>query len=233
MNPQTRFRVAVLVATIIVLTAAAPGWAGSKFDAAVAQMLAEPYTASYVPAGLDTAFPAAANVFPAEDYTSGSIAGSPDYPGWPAPFAPVLLHSGDGAPFYAQVALHPGKRPGILVVHGFNTHGYDSVVRWAPMLYANGYDVVAADQRDFAFEYNDANKLGYPNWLQTFGWKESQDVLAAGKYLKSRAGVTSVGIVGFSEGAQNTVLALAQDGGKTFSAGLTFSAPADQSTQMA
>jgi predicted alpha/beta-fold hydrolase len=225
-------RVAVLVATIVVLSAAAPGWAGSKFDAAVAQMLAQPYQAAYVPAGLDTAFPTALNVFPAQDYTSGSIAGSPDYPGWPAPFAPILLRSADGAPFHAYVALHAGNHPGVVVVHGFNTHGYDSVVRWAAMLYTNGYDVVAADQRDFAFEYNDANKYGYPNWLQTFGWKESEDVLAAGKYLKSRPGVASVGVVGFSEGAQNTVLALAQDSKGVFAAGLTFSAPADQSTQL-
>jgi len=228
----TRLHVAVLAATIFVLCAAAPGWAGSKFDGAVAQMLAEPYQADYVPAGLDTAFPTALNVLPAEDYTSGSIAGSPDYPGWPAPFAPILLHSGDGAPFYAYVALHPGKHAGVVVVHGFNTHGYDSVVRWAAMLYANGYNVIAADQRDFAFEYNDPNEYGYPNWLQTFGWKESEDVLAAGKYLKSRPGVASVGVVGFSEGAQNTVLALAQDSSGVFSAGLTFSAPADQATQV-
>jgi pimeloyl-ACP methyl ester carboxylesterase len=227
-----RLRVAVLVASLVVLCAAAPGWAGSKFDGAVAQMLAEPYQAAYVPAGLDTAFPTALNVFPAEDYTSGSIAGSPDYPGWPAPFAPILLRSADGAPFYAYVALHRGNHPGMVVVHGFNTHGYDSVVRWAAMLYANGYNVIAADQRDFAFEYHDANKYGYPNWLQTFGWKESEDVLAAGRYLKSRPGVDAIGVVGFSEGAQNTVLALAQDPKHVFSAGLTFSAPADQSTQL-
>lgn len=230
---MTRLLRAVLVATILGLLAAAPGWAGSsKFDAAVAKVLAEPYQAAYVPAGLDTAFPTALNVFPSQDYTSGSISGSPDFPGWPAPFAPVLLHSADGAPFWAQVALRPGKHPGVVVVHGFNTNGYDSVVRWAAMLYANGYNVIAADQRDFKYEYRDPNKYGYPNWLQTFGWKESQDVLAAGKYLRSRPGVVSVGIVGFSEGAQNTVLALAQDSGGVFSAGLTFSAPADQATQI-
>jgi dienelactone hydrolase len=229
----TRFRLAVLVATIVLLIAAAPGWTGtSKFDAVVAQMLAQPYQADYVPLGFDNAFPTALNTLPAQDYTSGSIAGSPDYPGWPAPFAPILLHSGDGAPFFAQVALHPGKHPGIVVVHGFNTHGYDSVVRWAAMLYANGYNVIAADQRDFAFEYQAPEKYGYPNWLQTFGWKESEDVVAAGKYLRSRPGVSSVGLVGFSEGAQNTVLALALDGGRTFAAGITFSPPADQATQI-
>jgi dienelactone hydrolase len=129
-----------------------------------------------------------------------------------------------------MLALHPGHHPGVVVVHGFNTHGYASVIRWAALLYARGYNVLAADQRDFYFE----NQAGYgnPNWLQTFGWKESQDVLAAGQYLKSQPGVYTVGVVGFSEGAQNTVLALAQDPGHVFAAGLTFSAPADQNTQI-
>jgi hypothetical protein len=57
-------------------------------------------------------------------------------------------------------------------------------------------------------------------------------VLAAGRYLRSQPGVESAGVVGFSEGAQNTVLALAQDTHHVFAAGLTFSAPADQSTQI-
>ena len=105
------------------------------------------------------------------------------------------------------------------------------MIRWAAMLYANGYDVLAADQRDFKAE-SDAG-LGYPTWLQTFGWKESTDVLAAGRFLRSQRGVESLGVVGFSEGAQNVVLALAQDPKHVFDAGLTFSGPADQSTQIA
>jgi dienelactone hydrolase len=44
--------------------------------------------------------------------------------------------------------------------------------------------------------------------------------------------VYTVGAVGFSEGAQNTVLALANDPGHVFAAGLTFSGPADQNTQL-
>jgi dienelactone hydrolase len=114
----------------------------------------------------------------------------------------------------------------VIVVHGFNTHGYDSVIRWAAMLYANGYDVLAADQRDFFFENQDG--FGYPSWQQTFGWKESEDVLAAGRYLAAQTGVRGkLGIVGFSEGGQNTVLTLALDRGKVFGAGLQFSGPLD------
>src|SRR5262249_30609507 len=95
----------------------------------------------------------------------------------------------------------------------------------------NGYNVLAADQRDFKAE-SDAG-YGYPNFPQTFGWKEAEDVVAAGRLLKRQPGVTGVGVVGFSEGAQNTVLALAQTGTLVFAAGLTFSGPADQNAQIA
>jgi dienelactone hydrolase len=118
----------------------------------------------------------------------------------------------------------------VVVVHGFNTHGYASVIRWAAMLYANGYNVLGADQRDFSFE-NDAG-FGYPAWQQTFGWKESEDVVAAGRYLAAQRGTKDIGLVGYSEGGQNTVLALALDAGKLFKAGIQFSGPADQDTQI-
>jgi dienelactone hydrolase len=103
------------------------------------------------------------------------------------------------------------------------------------MLYANGYNVIAADQRSFAAEH-DAG-YGPPAWVQTFGWKESEDVLAAGRYLAAQPGVGDVGVMGFSLGAQDTVLALALDGQRppghrVFSAGLAFSGPADQNTQV-
>lgn len=118
-----------------------------------------------------------ANTAPAEDYTTGSIPDSPDYPAWPAAFSQVLFHSGDGAPLFGELALHPGHHPGIVVVHGFNTHGYASVIRWAALLYARGYDVLAADQRDVFFESQAG--YGYPDWLQTFGWRESPHVQRA------------------------------------------------------
>jgi dienelactone hydrolase len=224
----------VLAAACTAAAAARTTSPASAFGSAVDRILAEPYQAGYVPTGDDSAFdPPVANTAPAEDYTSGSIPGSPDAPPWPSSFKQVLLHSFDGAPLFAELALHPGKHPAVLVVHGFNTHGYASVVRWAAMLYANGYDVLAADQRDFSFE--SAAGYGYPAWQQTFGWKESEDVLAAGKYLAGQPGVAGVGVVGFSEGAQNTVLALALDAQmrtRVFEAGLTFSGPADQDTQV-
>jgi dienelactone hydrolase len=209
-----------------------------RFDAAVTRILAEPYQPAYAPTGFDTAFAPALvpNTAPAQDYTSGSIPESPDHPAWPSAFELVLITSADGAPVFARVALHPGKeRPGVVVVHGFNTNGKESVIRWAAMLYANGYNVIAADQRSFAAEH-DAG-YGPPTWVQTFGWKESEDVLAAGEYLAAQPGVGDVGVMGFSLGAQDTVLALALDAHRpaahrVFEAGLAFSGPADQNTQV-
>jgi dienelactone hydrolase len=221
----------VVAATLVAALCLVPSAFADRFSATVDEILAQPYQADYVPLGADSAFDTTVpNTLPAEDYTTGSIPGSPDYPAWPGAFSQVLFHSGDGAPLLGMLALHPGHHPGIVVVHGFNTHGYASVIRWAALLYARGYNVLAADQRDYNFESQAG--YGYPNWLQTFGWKESEDVLAAGRYLTSQPGVYTVGAVGFSEGAQNTVLALANDPGHVFAAGLTFSGPADQNTQL-
>jgi hypothetical protein len=172
---------AVIAATAVIVASSASAGTSARFDAAVQHILAEPYQPGYVPTGFDSAF-GDGNVLdtaPAQDYTSGSIPGSPDAPSWPPWFRPVQFASGDGAPLLGELALHAGDGPAVVVVHGFNTHGYASVIRWAAMLYANGYDVLAADQRDFSFE-NDAG-FGYPAWQQTFGWKESEDVLAAGR----------------------------------------------------
>jgi dienelactone hydrolase len=221
----------VAAATLVAALSVIPGAFADRFSTTIDQIMAQPYQADYVPVGVDSAFDTTVpNTLPAEDYTTGSIPDSPDYPAWPGAFSQVLFHSGDGAPLFGMMALHIGHHPGIVVVHGFNTHGYASVIRWAALLYARGYNVLAADQRDFYFE----SQAGYgnPSWLQTFGWKEAEDVLAAGQYLKAQPGVSAVGVVGFSEGAQNTVLALAQDPGHVFAAGLTFSAPADQNTQI-
>jgi hypothetical protein len=233
-----RTAVALAAATVLALAPAARGDSTPQaFDAVVTQILAEPYQPDYVPLGTDRAFAPAVvpNTAPAQDYTSGSIQGSPDAPAWPAWFQPVTVTSGDGAPLLGFAALHFGTHPGVVVAHGFNTHGRDSVIRWAATLYANGYDVAAVDQRDFNAEFQAG--YGPPSWRQTFGWKESEDVLAVGRWLRAQPGVSSVGVVGFSEGAQNTVLALALDGAapaghRVFDAGLEFSGPSDQATQI-
>src|SRR6266508_6640343 len=178
---------AVLAAVAAAQPAGADSRAGKVADA-VDSILATPYQPDYVPTGFDGAFGAqnVLNTAPAQDYTTGSIPGSPDAPPWPASFTQVTLTSPDGAPLIGELALQPGVHPGVVVVHGFNTHGNLSVIRWAAMLAANGYNVLAADQRDFNWEW--AAGYGWPNNLQTFGWKEAEDVLAMGRYLRSQPG---------------------------------------------
>jgi hypothetical protein len=231
-----RFLIWVLTLAAVVIPVSALGGPGNPFAQVVQQIESLPYQPAYVPTGFDSAFAPTlvANDFPAEDYTTGSLYAAPDTPAsadapsWPTAFNEVVLDSGDGAPLIGMLALQPGNHPGVVIVHGFNTHGIGSVVRWAAMLYKNGYNVIAADQRDYSFEYSAG--YGYPKFPQTFGWKEAQDVVAAGQYLTRQPGVKAVGLVGFSEGAQNTVLALAQS--DVFAAGLAFSGPADQDTQV-
>jgi len=229
---RTTLALAATLAAAATFTAAAEASAASRFQTAVQQIVAQPYQPDYLPSGYDSAFGDAnvLNTAPAQDYTSGSIPGSPDAPNWPTWFRNVEFTSGDGAPLFGELAVHSSSAPGVVVVHGFNTHGYSSVIRWAAMLYANGYNVLAADQRDFSWE--SAAGVGYPTWQQTFGWKESQDVVAAGRYLAAQRGTKDIGLVGFSEGGQNTVLALALDAGQIFKAGIQFSGPADQDTQI-
>ncbi len=115
----------------------------------------------------------------------------PTTPTGPPSFGDVVVKSGDGTLLTGKLALRPGVHPGVVVVHGFNTNAKESVVRWAAMLARNGFNVLAADQRDFKAE-SDAG-YGYPGPRQTFGWKEAEDVLAAGRFLASQPGVSSVG----------------------------------------
>jgi hypothetical protein len=229
--------------------AAAPAATVAAFDAAVNDLGALPYQPAYVPAGPDSAFDSGTvlNTPPIDDYTGGSIVNATNPPAsqsydptgvagappFPTGFNPVSItvpddaahHVGHNVTLTGWAGLHSGRHPGVVVVHGFNTHGVWSVVRWAAMLYHNGWNVAAFDQRDFA----DDTDTQHP---QTYGWKESQDVLAAGAWLRRQPQVTDIGIVGFSEGAQNTVLALSHDASHIFSAGIDFSAPADQNEQI-
>ena len=204
--------IACAVAVASALTSAASADTASKVRSAVDQILAQPYQPDYAPQGYDTAFGNAnvLNTAPAQDYTSGSIPGTPTRPpGRVVPSCPVHVCGRRAA---ARPARDPrrqraGRGRGARLQHARLRVG----VRWAAMLYANGTTFLAADQRDFSFE-NDA-KLGYPAWQQTFGWKESEDVVAAGRYLAAQRGTKDIGLVGYSEGGQNTVLALALDGG--------------------
>lgn len=245
-------RLAGLAACLVVLGmlltpagAAAGTSETAAFDAAVERVLDLPYDPGYIPTGTDAAFddddyPAA---FPLTDTTTGTccIGPVPDQPPlvdlappfaeFPDAFELVELASYDGTPLHAYVAIEPGA-PGIVVMHGFNTNGKWSVVRYAAFLHANGYSVIAPDHRDMGREW----ERGGSWWPegdrhgQTIGWKEAEDLLVAAAEL-DRRGIEDIGVLGFSEGAQNTMLALGRDLDGLIDTALTFSGPADQVTQ--
>src|SRR5216110_686771 len=130
-----RLRLLALATALLALTAStATAGTATRFHAAVDQILAQPYQPDYAPQGFDSAFGDAnvPNTLPAQDYTTGSVPGSPDAPAWPVAFQPVTVDSADGARLIGMLALHQGRDPGIVVVHGFNTHGNLSVSAGRP-----------------------------------------------------------------------------------------------------
>lgn len=215
-----------------------------RFEAAVDAVLDLPYQPAAAPTGVDTAFgaddfPAA---FPATDTSTGTCCAgpvpdqppladlAPPFADWPEGFEQVELASADGTPLHAHAAITPGA-PGVVVMHGFNTNGRWSVVRYAAALHANGFSVIAPDHRDMGREWERGGSW-HPDGTrhgQSLGWKEAQDLLAAAAHLRDR-GTARIGVLGFSEGAQNTLLALGQDLDGLVDAVLTFSGPADQAT---
>src|SRR5690242_8101181 len=98
-------RLAVVLTGILAVLSlpvlAQAGTSANQFNATVASILAEPYQPAYAPLGNDSAFPGTVlNTAPTQDYTTGSIPGSPDAPAWPPWFHQVLFTSLDGAPLF-------------------------------------------------------------------------------------------------------------------------------------
>ena len=182
-----------------------------------------------MPLGFDAAFDSPVlNTAPAQDYTSGSIPGSPDHPDWPAASRDVVIQSTDGALVTGKLALHPGTHPGVVVVHAFNTNGKESVVRWAAMLARNGFNVLAADQRDFKAE-SDAGYGSRGRGKRSAGGRgrprgRALPRRAAGR-LEHRARRLQPGRTGHRARPRARRK-------RVFSAGLNFSGPADQATQV-
>lgn len=244
----TRIAALVLATLPAALLAPSPAVADDeqRLEHVLTEILELPYSPDYAPAGIDEAFgdedyPAA---FPLTDTSTGTCCTSPvaDQPPladlappfarFPEPFELIELRSFDGTPLHAQLALEPGA-PGVVVMHGFNVNGKHSVVRYAAFLHANGFSVIVPDHRDMGREWErggswwpDGGRRG-----QSLGWKEAEDLLVAARELRAR-GAAPVGALGFSEGAQNTILALGRDLDGWIDAALTFSGPADQRTQL-
>src|SRR5659263_65431 len=126
------------------------------------------------------------------------------YP-YPEEFEHVVIESFDGTPITCAVGIHKdGKpRPAIVMSHGFMGSKNDHyIIDLALTAYAEwGFNVLGIDLRNFG------RSQSLAHGPTTAGWRESEDLLAAAKYMSERPEVTSVGITGFSMGAGSTMIA--------------------------
>ena len=129
---------------------------------------------------------------------------------YPAQFSDHVFEGADGEQIAASVGLHEqGGRPGLIVVHGlFSSRRFDYVRQIAVRAYYDwGFNVLAPDLRSF----------GLTNLTSqaptTAGWKEGEDVVAAGRYLKE-LGATTVGAIGISLGGSAVLGACHAEGAK-------------------
>lgn len=129
------------------------------------------------------------------------------YP-YPEVFEPVILESQDGTPVCGLLAMQPDGRkgPALVVVHGlFGTKNKATIQSLATTaFYRWGFHVLVIDLRNFG----DSSR--FSEAPTSFGYRESDDILAAARYLGSIEKVSTVGACGISMGAASTLLAAAR-----------------------
>ncbi len=144
---------------------------------------------------------------------------------YPARFSDHVFVGADGERIAATVGLQETEgRPGLIVAHGlFSSRRFDYVRQIAVRAhYEWGFNVLALDLRSF----------GLTNLTSqaptAVGWKEGEDVVAAGTYLK-QLGASSVGALGISLGGSAVLGACHVEGAERALDGgiLAISPPAD------
>lgn len=126
------------------------------------------------------------------------------YP-YPDVFEPVMLESQDGTPLYGMLAIQQGevRLPALVFVHGlFGSKNSFNMLSLAVRAYYDwGFNVLALDLR------NHGDSARFSEAPTTWGFRESDDVLAAAEYLDSLGRVSTVGVCGVSMGAASSLLA--------------------------
>jgi predicted alpha/beta-fold hydrolase len=143
---------------------------------------------------------------------------------YPAQFADHVFEGADGERIAAAIAMQDDPRPALIVVHGlFTSRRFDYVRQIAVNAFFDwGFSVAAVDLRSF----------GLTNYTSSApssaGWKEGEDVVALGRYLK-QLGSSSVGALGISLGGCAVLDACDVDGAEEALAGgiLAVSPPAE------
>jgi pimeloyl-ACP methyl ester carboxylesterase len=127
---------------------------------------------------------------------------------YPSQFSDHVFEGADGEHIAATVGLHEGTaRPALIVVHGlFSSHRFDYVRQIAVRAFFEwGFNVAAIDLRSFGLTNLTSQAPS------SVGWKEGEDVLAGGRYLKE-LGSTTVGALGISLGGSAVLGACHLDG---------------------
>jgi predicted alpha/beta-fold hydrolase len=126
---------------------------------------------------------------------------------YPAQFTDHVFEGADGERIAAAIGLQAEPRPALIVVHGlFTSRRFDYVRQIAVNAFFDwGFSVAAVDLRSFGL-------TNYTSAAPTSaGWKEGDDVVALGRYLK-QLGATSVGALGISLGGCTVLDACDVDG---------------------
>lgn len=127
---------------------------------------------------------------------------------YPSQFRDHVFEGADGEHIAASIGLHDGgRRPGLIVVHGlFSSRRFDYVRDIAVRAFFEwGFNVAAVDLRSFGL-----TNLTSQAPTST-GWKEGEDILACGRYMKE-LGSTTVGALGISLGGSSVLGACHPDG---------------------
>lgn len=126
----------------------------------------------------------------------------------PQPFREVRLTSLDGTPLCGHVATWDGgPRPGLVVAHGtFGSAGQSLYLDAAIEAFVGwGFNVLALDLRTWG------RSAALSDAVNTCGWREAEDVLAAARYLLEETDTTTVGAVGYSLGGASVLIAASHE----------------------
>lgn len=141
---------------------------------------------------------------------------------YPSNFERVSFRAADDTPLAGMLARHREGRPhpGVVLVPGLpQTMDLKFMVELSDLFARNGWHVLAIDTRG----QGESRKLSSAKSSQ--GWKETQDVLGAVRYLSETTLATSVAVIGFSAGGRSLVKAMAEEKGQLIAAGIAVTAP--------
>ncbi len=131
------------------------------------------------------------------------------YP-YPPVFEPVVIESRDGTPICGLVALQDADspRPALLIVHGLfsSKNSYPIATLALHAFFEWGFNVMVIDLRNFG------DSARFSKAPTTWGYRESDDILAASAFLASLKKVSTVGVLGISMGAASSLIAGALSG---------------------